>query len=182
MRDGRKHCSLVGRALTVGVMVALSGCSFSIGDTPEGVAEELIEGELAEELSLGEISATCEAPPDRDPGTTFTCTSPTDVGEVRWLATMEDESTVNVSSVNLLDDEDVAALEEAAVRVLEAEVGIPLGVENFDCGTGPLVIGTDGLVPCTLTDPTTGDLYDSEVEITDLEAGDFNVSVADQPR
>ena len=41
--------------------VVAAGCSFSfsIGDTPESVAQELIEGELAEQLGIGEITATC---------------------------------------------------------------------------------------------------------------------------
>ena len=163
---------------------AAGGCSFSfsVGDTPESVAQELIEDELGEQLGIGEITATCEVAPNRDPGTTFTCTSPSEIGQIEWLATLEDEDTVSVSPSNLLGSDDLVALEEAAVDVLEARVGIPLGTENFDCGDGPIVLGPDSIVNCALTDPTNGDVYDAELEITNFETGDFNVVVADLPR
>ena len=168
-------------ALTV-VTVVAAGCSFSLGDTPEGVAKELIEGELAADAGLGEITATCEEPPNSDPGTTFECTSPTDYGEIRWLAEMADEDTVNVSSLNLLYGDDLAGLEEAAVASLEAQVGIALGTENLDCGDDLVVLGADLTVACALTDPDNGDVYDTEISFTDLQTGQFDIVVADQPR
>lgn len=106
----------------------------------------------------------------------------TDIGEISWLATIEDEETVSVTSTNLLDDSDLRALEAGAVSELEAEVGARLGVENFACGAGPIVVGQDGAVPCVLTDPQSGDIFDSTLTITDFESGTFDIAVAEQPR
>jgi hypothetical protein len=153
---------------------AASGCSFSVGDTPQSVATELIEGELATELALGEITAECEEPPNRDTGTTFGCTSATDYGEVRWLATMADEDSVNVESLNVLSD--------ANVTDLENTTNAQLGTSDADCGSGPIVLGVDLTVVCALTDPATGDVYDVTLTFTDLEAGTFDIVVADTPR
>jgi hypothetical protein len=160
--------------------LSVAGCSF--GDTPESVAKELIEGELAAQLGLGEITAECEAPPNRDAGTTFSCTSATDHGEVLWLATMEDESTVNVESTNVLSDANVTDLETETVALLEEELQATLGPGSIECGQGPIVLGVDLTLVCAGTEPTTGDVYDVTIQITDVETGAFNVEVADTPR
>jgi hypothetical protein len=164
------------------VTVVATGCSFVLGDTPDGVAVELIEGELAEEAGLGEVTATCEEPPNSDPGTTFECTSNSDYGEIRWSAEMIDEETVNVTSVNFLSVADVVTLEESAVVALEGQYGISIGTENFDCGEEPIVLGDDLTVLCAATDPITGDVHDAEITFIDLQTGNFDVVVAEQPR
>ena len=163
-------------------MASAASCSFSFGDTPEGVAEELIETELASSLGIEDVMADCEAPPNRDPGPTFACTSETDLGNIAWEAVMEDENTVNVNSVNLLAPSDVDVLESSAAEVLGAEAGIGLTADGFDCGDAAIVLGDDLTVACAVTDPASGDIYDATIEITDLETGTFNVEVADQPR
>lgn len=155
---------------------------FRPGDSPEALAERLIEGDLAAQLGLSDVVADCMSPASREPGATFTCTSLTDIGEIRWDARLDDEETVSVTSSNLLDDSDLRALEAEAVSVLETEVGATLGVENFTCGTGPVVVGQDSAVPCLLTDPQSGDIFDSTLTITDFETGAFDIVVADQPR
>jgi hypothetical protein len=159
----------------------LSACS--VGDTPDGVAEDLIEGQLATDFGLGEITATCAEPANNDPGATFTCTSPTDFGEVEWLATMADEKTVEVESVNLVTKEILPQIEQAAVTSLENQLGVPLGVENFDCGVNPVVLTAELTMVCALTDPADASLvYDATLAFTDLETGSFDVEVAEQPR
>lgn len=160
------------------------GCSFSasVGGSPESAAEDLIEDELAGDLTLGEVEAECGEPPNDDEGSTFQCTSETDRGLVRWEATIVDEDTVNVQSVNILVGSDVAALEGAAVVEVEQVVGATLGTENFDCGGAPLVLGTDDELVCALTDPANGDVYDTTVFITDMSTGAFEFEVAPEPR
>ena len=164
--------------------VVASGCSFSasVGGTPQSAAEEVIEDELAGELGLGEIEAECGEPPNEDEGSTFLCTSETDRGLVRWEATIVDEDTVNVQSLNVLVDSDVEALEVAAVGELEQAVGTTLGTENFDCGDAPLVLSSDDRLVCGLTDAANGDVYDTTLTITDMSSGAFEFEVAPEPR
>ncbi|MFA9564364.1 MAG: hypothetical protein ACERLM_06625 [Acidimicrobiales bacterium] len=174
---------LVMSILFVVAFVA-SGCSFSasVGGSPESAAQDVIEEELAGELALGEIEAECGEPPNDDEGSTFACTSETDRGLIRWEATIVDEDTVNVQSLNFLVGSDVVALEGAAVVELEQVVGTTLGTENFDCGEPPLVLDSDDELVCALTDPANGDVYDTTVIITDTSTGAFEFEVAPEPR
>lgn len=163
------------------IALAVAGCS--IGDSPDGVAKKLIEGDLAKQLGLGTITATCEKPPNRDVGTTFTCTSPTRFGDITWKAEMKDAKTVNVTSSNLITPDDLPKFEQAAVTVLENQVGQTLGVENFDCGKDPVVLKADNTFVCALTDPEEPTkVYDATITVTDLATGQFNVKVANTPR
>jgi hypothetical protein len=172
-------------ALSVLVLaLAVTGCSFSasVGGSPTSAAEEVIEDDLAAQLGFGEIEAECGEPPNEDEGATFLCTSETDHGLVRWEATMAEEDTVNVQSLNVLVEDDVAALEVAAAAEIEQVVGLPLGTEHFDCGAAPVVLGAEDQVVCALTDPADGDVYDTTVIITDMSSGAFEFEVAEEPR
>lgn len=164
--------------------LAVSGCSFSasVGGSPTSAAEELIEDDLAAQLGFGDVEAECGEPPNEDEGSTFLCTSETDQGLVRWEATIVEEDTVNVQSLNVLVDEDVLALEGAAAVEIEQVVGLPLGAENFDCGEPPVVLGDTDQLRCALTDPANGDIYDTTVTITDPSTGAFEFEVAEEPR
>lgn len=171
--------------------LAVTGCSFSasVGGTPTSAAEEVIEDDLAAQLGFGEIEAECGEPPNEDEGATFLCTSETDQGLVRWEATIAEEDTVNVQSLNVLVEDDVAALEVAAVAEIEQVVGLPLGTEDFDCGDAPVVLGDEDQVVCALTDrtlgsagPADGVVYDTTVTITDMASGAFEFEVAEEPR
>ncbi len=165
-------------------VLVLGACSFSasVGDTPTSVAEDLIEGELADDLGLAEVTAECAEPPDEDVGATFACTSDSDLGLVRWEATIAEDDTVSVESLNLLSENDVALLEESAVAELEASVGQPLGAESFDCGSEPVVLDDADEFVCALTDPVNGDVYDTTITILDTDSGRFEFEVADSPR
>ena len=94
---------------------------------------------------------------------------------------MEDEDTVNVASENLLFGDDVTSLEQGAVAAFQ-DGGLPVSEDDFDCGEPPIVIGADGVLACTLTEPATGDVYDTDLTITDLETGTFDLAVAEEPR
>lgn len=164
----------------VALTLALSACS--IGDTPEGVAKDLIEGKLADELGLGEITATCEKPANRDVGTTFTCSSPTDFGAINWTATMADAKTVNVQSENLVTKDVLPQIETAAASSLTASLGTQITDQDIDCGANPVVLADDLSMVCALTDPGNGDVYDTTLTFTDLQQGAFDISIADAPR
>lgn len=166
--------------VAVAFAVALSACS--IGDTPEGVAKDLIEGKLADELALGEVTATCQEPPNRDVGTTFTCSSPTEFGDIKWTATMADAKTVNVQSDNLVTKDVLPQIETAAASSLTASLGTPITDADIDCGANPVVLKDDLSMVCALTDPGNGAVYDTTLTFTDLEQGAFDISIAETAR
>lgn len=168
--------------LLCATMLVAAGCSFSIGDTATNAAEDVIEGDAATQLGLTDVSADCGIPPDTEAGTTFTCTSTSNIGDIDYLATIVDDETVNVRWVNLIDDEYIAALEVAAVNALETQSNLALGLENFDCGDGPRLLPDESTVLCELTDPSNGDLYDTTLLITDYENIRFDIEVAENPR
>lgn len=163
--------------------LAVTGCSFSasVGGSPTSTAEEVIEDDLAAQLGFAEIEAECGEPPNEDEGSTFLCTSETDQGPVRWEATIAEEDTINVRSLNVLVDDDMAALEVSAAAEIEQVVGLPLGTEHFDCGEAPVVLGDEDQIVCALTDPANGDVYDTTVTITDMSSGAFEFEVAEEP-
>jgi hypothetical protein len=165
-------------------MLIVGACSASSADF-QSAAEKVIEGDIAEQSTLGELSATCEEPDDPQPGDVFACTATTEDGRtIEFTATVEEDDKVNVLSTNLITVEGLGTVEEIAVAALEAEIGQTLGAENFDCGAEPVIIDLpDGTLTCALTDPGNGDVYDAEVTIPSLDdVGSLTVQVADAPR
>jgi len=175
---------LVSVSGALAALLVMGACSASSADY-KNTAEDLIEGEIAEESTLGDLSATCEEPDDPESGDVFACTATTEDGRtIEFTATVEDDDQVNVQSTNLITVEGLATVEEIAVAALEAEIGQTLGAENFDCGAEPVIIDLpDGTLTCALTDPGNGDVYDAEVTIPSLDdVGSLTVQVADAPR
>ena len=170
----------VAGPLAATLALALSACS--IGDTPEGVAKDLIEGDLATQLGLGEITATCEKPPNRDVNTTFTCTSPSQFGDISWKATMSDAKTVNVESSNLVTKDVLPKIETAAATSLSSSLGTSITDADIDCGANPVVLADDLSMVCALTDPGNGAVYDTTLTFTDLATGSFDITIAEAPR
>jgi hypothetical protein len=146
-------------------------------------AQKAIEGDGAK--TLGKLTATCEKPAAAKPKPedTFACTASTADGKVvKFTAKVATGNKVNVTSTNVLTADDVAKVEEVAVKALEEEVGEPLGIENMDCGKAPIIFEAKGIV-CTLTDPGDKSIYDATVTIDDLaDLSTLKVSVAEKPR
>ena len=169
----------------LGALTATAGCSFSAstGDSPRQAAERLIEGDLAAQNELGELTATCDEPADEEAGTTFECTSTGELGEIAWLTTIEQDDKIAVKSTNLVTADALEDLEDAAVGVLEEQIGGEIGAENLECGDGPVILDADGATLCALTDPSSPqDVYDATLFVTDVDSGEFRIEVADVPR
>jgi hypothetical protein len=149
----------------------------------KAAAEKAIEGDGAK--TLGKLTATCDKPlaAKPKPDDSFACTASTADGKVvKFTAKVATGNKVNVTSTNVLNDDDIAKVEEVAVKALEEEVGEPLGVENMDCGKAPIIFEAKGLV-CALTDPGDKSVYDATVTIGDLsDLSTLKVAVADKPR
>lgn len=151
-------------------------------ETPTELAEALIEGDLAVQAGLTGVEATCDVAQTFDVGQQFECISNTDIGLVQWVVDITGPTSVNVNSTNLVTADNLGAIEVEALNIIETNTGQTFGIENYDCGDAAVVIDIDPVLECALTDPATGDVYDSEVEITDPETGSFVVSVSDTPR
>lgn len=166
-------------------LLMLAACSASSSDF-KSTAEDLIEGDIAEQSALGDLSATCEKPDgDPKPGDVFACTATTADGRtIEFTSTVEEDDKVNVESTNLITVDGLASIEQVAVAALEQEIGQTLGQENFDCGSEPVIVdASPASLTCALTDPGTGDVYDAQVDLPSLDdIGSLTVQVADAPR
>lgn len=164
------------------IMGGGAACSAS-GTDYKAAAMKVIEGDISTQ-GVGKLKAACDDPAGKPKvGDVFTCTGTNEDGQViDFTATIEDGGKVNVLSVNVLSDEDITNIEKVAVDALESSIGETLGVENLDCGVGPQIIETEGII-CALTDPGNGDVYDSTVTISDLsDLSTLKIVVADAPR
>jgi hypothetical protein len=70
-------------------------------------------------------------------------------------------------------------IEALAVQTLEENVGAPLGIENFECGDQGLVVEPGGTIACLLTDPISGNVYDTVVTVEVLDPIEIFVEVGD---
>ena len=162
-----------------------AGCSVDVsvsfgGEDAATAAVNVIEDEIADQAGLGVLVAECDEIDDPQPGDTFACTAATETGEtIRFVATMEDEETVDVESVNLVTPAGLDIIEQLAVQTLEENVGETLGRDNFDCGDGALVVEPGDTIDCVLTDPTSGTRYDTHVTVEVLDPIEIFIEVGD---
>lgn len=174
----RRRTRQIASSLAVFGVVA-AGCS--IGDTAENVAEEVIEGDLATQTGVGTIDASCPTPPDQDVGTTFRCTATSDLGELRFLAEIQEGDIVFVRPLNVMDDNDLTAVAAAATDIVGTEVGIDLDPELMDCGEAPVRIEDDLSFRCELTDPINADVYEATITFADEDFEQIDVELSEEP-
>jgi hypothetical protein len=171
----------------LGAAAGLTACSadvdFSIGGrSPDDAAVELIEGELSEALGIG-MTGECDEVDDPDIGTSFECTGTTDDGRVVEFVTLIDaDDHILVDSTNVVVADAVPAFEAAAAEAVAAEVGAAVESSAVDCGAESVVLGADATMACTITQAASGDVYDMTLTVTDLDAGAFDIAIADAPR
>ena len=173
---------LISTALVVGVL-ALAGC----GSSAALSGERVIEGDLGDDIALGELDATCDEPDDLVEGETFTCTATTEDGQtLDFLGTMTSDDEFEIVTTNLLTAEDVVGLREDAAQVLSAEVGAEIVPADIECPEGNVVLDDADELLCAITDSTTGDVYDLVVSTGGLEPGvgarDLRYRIGDTPR
>jgi hypothetical protein len=158
-----------------------AGCSgdfsFSIGgQSVEDAAVELIEGELAEGIGLGELEADCPEVADPEVGTEFDCTATTADGVVIEIAGLVDrEDHIDLQTTNVIVADALTTFEAAGIDLVNQTEGATLDPSAMDCGDSSIVIPADGVIGCTLTDPSSGQLYDAVYTIDDFATGDFSL-------
>lgn len=151
--------------------------------------EALIEAQVTGPAGLGELTTAC---PEIDPatagiGTTFQCTATTEDEQVLALtATIDDQGRVQVATTNVIVGPALPSFERAAVDALNEAVQSSLEYSAIDCGEQTVVLsaGQNGerWMVCALFDPLTEATFDVTLSITDIEARQFSLVVADQPR
>jgi hypothetical protein len=169
--------------VVVSCVAALAACGGSASES--GV--EVIEGELGEEIGLGDLDATCNEPDELNEGETFTCTATTaDEQTIEFLGTMTSDDEFDIVTTNLLTAADVEIVREEAARVLSAEIGVDILPADIECPEGSVVLDEVGDFLCAITDTTTGDVYDLTVSTGGLEPGvgarELSFLVGDAPR
>lgn len=176
------------RVMTLGVALVTSaaGCSGSIsfGTSPDDryleAGKELIEGDLADQIGLGPLEATCTGE-DLEAGDTFDCTATAGGLEpIRFVGTVDDdEDGVNLSSVNLLLADQVEQVEAFSASLIADQTSVAIGPEHFECSDGSIIIENGQILDCLLTDPTDGTVYEAPVTVQDLETMQVLVNVGD---
>lgn len=182
--------------LIVAALSALiaAGCS-SAPETEEALptiriaTEALIEAEVTGPAGLGELKPAC---PEIDGttagiGTAFQCTATSETQQVVALsAVIDEEGKVQVATTNLITGPALPSFERAAVDALNTTVQSNLDYSAIDCGNTTVIFDVDQAVErmmvCALFDPLTEATYDVTLTITDIEARQFSLVVADQPR
>lgn len=131
--------------------LALAACG---GDATE-TAEAVIETEIAEQMGLGELTATCEEPPNRDIGTTYDCTATTADGQtVTLLSRFTEEDRIFVLPSNVIVASEVPLLKEQAAALLGPEVGVEIDPASIECPDGDsIVLSEAGTIDCTILTP-----------------------------
>lgn len=158
-------------------MLLLAGCSGSFdffssaGDAAFLEAgEELIEGQLAEDIGLGPLTATCTGN-GLGAGDTFDCSaSAGQLTPIRFTGTIDDdEESVVITSTNLLLAAQVEEVEAFAAGLLQEQTTRTVSPEDFECADSSVIISSGEVLDCVVTDPSDGTVFEAPVTIESLE-------------
>lgn len=150
---------------------------------PGSLATEMITGDLATNLGLGPLASTCAAPPVLAFDTTFDCTATTEVGHIVHLrGSITPEGKLAVTTTNVVSAAALPSFEREVAANLNDSIGSNFTAESVDCGESAIVLPADFTMGCALVMPSSGQVFDVTLTITDLDARGFSLVVADQPR
>lgn len=172
-------------ALLVTVMAVLlaSACSFSLGgESPAEAAVDLIEGDFSDQFGLVLTNASCDDPPSEDIGTTFECRANLGEAVVLFDVEIDAEDHILARSTNVVYPEQQVAIGEAIADSFANQGVEGLSADALDCGGEIIVLGSEMSFVCALTEPGSGDVYDTSIRINDIENLTFDFVVADEPR
>lgn len=134
--------------------------------------EEVIQGELAEQIGLGDLEADCDEPDDLTEGETFACTATTADGDsITFLGTMTSDDEFDVVTTNLLVPSDIVAIREGVATALSDEIGATVAADDITCPDGSIVLDDADGFECEVVDTATGDVYPLTISTGGLEPG-----------
>jgi hypothetical protein len=174
----------VRRLLLLGLAASLVAACTASEKNYHDAALKVIEDDLAGQLRMGKLDASCEDPSSNGVGTTFSCTARNADGQtVRFKAEIESGKKVLVNTTNVLTRENLDRIEQEAARILTEQVGQELPASAIDCGSRPIVAESGQPFVCALTDPQTGAVFDTQITLDDVEdPRQLHVQVANTPR
>ena len=161
------------RRLLLALALLLSGCSvsgeISIGsESPEEATEDVIEGELAEQIGLGELTASCSKPTSEDVGSRFLCTATTEDGRTIELQAVIEDDGPYVETTNVVLDKNLGRIVAAVLTEIENLSGVDLADDALDCGSESLIVDASNQAVCEITDPT-GEVFDTIITFNGLD-------------
>ena len=184
---------MIGRVRTralaaglLGAVVGVTGCGVSLPFVSADdrrylqAGEELIEGELADQIGLGALVARCEGR-GLEAGDAFGCTgTPTGRRPIEFVATVSaDGEGVDLTSTNLLLADQVEQIETFAASLIADDTGLPIGDEHFECADTSVVVGPGEVLDCLVTDPVADTIHTVAVTVDDLDSLSVTVDVGD---
>ena len=170
--------------LGAAAMLLVASCSASPTNYKDA-ATKVIQGQLQQELAMGDLKASCEQPSSKDVGTTFACTADTPKGDTITLtAEIQKDKKVFVQTTNVLTADNLTDIEREAARILSEKVGQDLPAEAIDCGSQAIVAEAGKPFVCALSDPSNPTVvYDTSITLDDLaKPTQLDVQVASSPR
>jgi hypothetical protein len=161
------------RLLILAMVLGIAACAVSGensigGDSPERATEDAIKGDLADQIGLGVLTASCSESGSGDIGSTFPCSSETEDGRtIEWQAVIE-ATGCYVETTNVVLVDNLAPIAATIITQIESQVGIDLADDALDCGTESLIVDAANQVVCQLTHPG-GDVFDTVVTFNGLD-------------
>ena len=173
-------------AVLAAMAAVASGCSGGLplvgGDDGRYLeaGEDLIEGDLADQIGLGPLQASCRGR-GLGPGDAFACTALSGTQPpIEFVATISDDGeSVDLTSANLLLADQVQQIESFAASLIAQDTGRPVTAESFECADSSLVVAPGAVVDCLVTDPTDGTIFDVAVTVDDLDTLSITVDVGE---
>ncbi len=153
---------------------ALALVAAACSGDPALTGEAVIESELADQIGLGELTAECEEPENREVGTEFACSATTEDGQrIEIVSQFDAEDEIFVFPTNVLPGEDVPIVRARVAELLGPEVGAVIDPDDIDCG-GPntVVLDGSGSFECVITQVSTGDRYPLTITLTEFVRGE----------
>lgn len=149
-------------------------------------AETMIAGEMATAIGLGPLTPACSVPGALDIGVSFSCTAarttqpPGD--PIQITGTINPDGHLGLVTSNLISAAALPSFERQAASQLNESAGANFTAESVDCGNNAVVLGADKVLRCALIMPASGQVYDLDLAVTDLDGRHFALKVADAPR
>lgn len=167
----------------LGLAILVSACSgsasFSIGgQTVEEAAEELIAGDLAEQIGLGALIPDCPAVDDPEVGTTFACTATTADGQIITIDGVVDrEDHIDLKATNLVAGPPIEQQLAETLQTQNPDAG--LTADGVDCG-GEVIVLVDQQLTCEIR-PANAPMQIATLTVIDSATGEFEFTLAPGP-